>query len=110
MTPETLSYLQARLEGIQCDECVKAARLVAEAMASVAGKLPTEVERDLCHTVWGCVRHALDVAEVSVLDSLLLEALEAEMAGRVLTASLATVELVEAAKRPRISYVLAAKA
>lgn len=95
MTPEALSYLKTRLEGVRCVECTEAARLVAEAIPSAP--LSMKVEHDLCHEVWGRVSRALDVAELSDHDQLVLDALEAEMAGRVLTARLATGELVKAA-------------
>lgn len=99
MTPESLSFLKARLEAVGCDECMDAAHLVADAIAAMPATLGPAVkaERDLCHAVWGRVSRALDVAELSEQDRLVLDALEAEMAGRVLTARLATGELVKAA-------------
>lgn len=96
MTPEALSYLKTRLEQVRCVECADAAKLVADAIATAYQELPVKVERDLCHSVWGCISRALDVAELSNQDELVLDALEAEMAGRVLTARLALGELVKA--------------
>ncbi len=96
MKPAALAFLKTRLEGVRCAECTEAAQLVAEAMTSVPRELPVKAERDLCHAVWGRISRALDVAELSNQDQLVLDALEAEMAGRVLTARLATGELVKA--------------
>lgn len=99
MTPQALSFLKQRLELIRCDECAEAAQLIADHIAAMPATLGLTVkaERDLCHAVWGRVSRALDVAELSDQDQLALDALEAEMAGRVLTARLATGELVKAA-------------
>lgn len=99
MTPETLSFLKTRLEAIHCAECAEAAQMVADAIATTPAHLGPAVraERDLCHAIWGRVSRALDVAELSDQDRLALDALEAEMAGRVLTARLATGELIRAA-------------
>lgn len=97
MTPEALSHLKTRLEGVRCAECMEAAQMVGDAIAGAAKELPMKAERDLCHAVWGCISRALDVADLSDQDQLVLNALEAEMAGRVLTARLATGELVRAA-------------
>lgn len=97
MTPEALSYLKTRLEQVHCAECADAVQLVADAIASAPQQLPAKVERDLCHAVWGYIGRALDVAELSDQDQLVLDALESEMAGRVLTARLATGELIKAA-------------
>ncbi len=97
MKPTTLAYLKTRLAGIECAECVDAVRLIDEAVTSPFSDLPVRVERDLCHAIWGCVSRALDVAELSDLDVLKLDAIEAEMAGRVLTARLTLGELVKAA-------------
>lgn len=98
MTPQSLSFLKARLETIRCDECAEAAQLVADQIAALPATLglPVKSERDLCHAVWGRVSRALDVTELSDQNRLALDALEAEMAGRVLTARLATGELVKA--------------
>lgn len=98
MTPEALAYLKTRLEAIPCTDCAEGAQLVAEAMTMAGdGELPIKVERDLCHAVWGYISRALDVADLSASNSLLLDAMEAEMAGRVLTARLTMGELVKAA-------------
>lgn len=97
MKPEALAYLKTRLDGIKCEDCAEAAQLVANAQSSAVGELSIRAERDLCHAVWGRVSRALDVADLKADDYLLLDAMEAEMAGRVLTARLATGELVKAA-------------
>lgn len=97
MEPTALAYLKTRLAGIACTECVDAVRLIDEAVASTESDLPIRAERDLCHAIWGCVSRALDVAELSDLDVLKLDAIEAEMAGRVLAARLTLGELVKAA-------------
>lgn len=97
MTLEALLYLKTRLESVRCAECFGAVLLLAETIATAPKELPVKVEIDLCHEVWGCISRALDVAELSDQDWLVLDAMEAEMAGRVLTARLATGELVKAA-------------
>jgi hypothetical protein len=97
MEPKFLSYLKTRLAGIACAECTDAVRLIDEAAATAVGDLPIRVERDLCHAVWGCISHALDIADLTDSERLLLDAIESEMAGRVLTARLALGELVKAA-------------
>lgn len=94
--PATLGYLKTRLSGIACAECAEAVRLIDEAVTSPVADLPIRAERDLCRAIWGCVSRALDVAELSDLEVLKLDAIEAEMAGRVLTARLTLGELVKA--------------
>lgn len=97
MTPDVLSYLKNRLVGIASEDCAEAVRLIEETGSSDGAVLPIRVEHDLCHAVWDCISHALDIADLSKHERLLLDAMEAEMAGRVLTARLALGELVKAA-------------
>lgn len=99
ITRRTLEYLAFRLANVNSDECMEAARLIERVLASgepVAG----EVEHALCRAVWRQVSRALDVERFASAQCEAVKALEAEMAGRVLSFRVAHGELVPAEAVP----------
>lgn len=86
MDKESLAYLAERLESIASDELNAAAALVRKVMASSSAALENpEAEHALFHAVWNHISQAADHAEYAPQFAQQVDALEAEMAGRVLT-------------------------
>lgn len=88
MNPEKdrLEFLAQRLEGIPCDDLHMAATLVRRVMASTAGAMEQDAEHALFHAVWDYVSRSLDHGEFDPAKYFQqVEALESEMAGRVLS-------------------------
>ncbi|WP_334001471.1 hypothetical protein [Burkholderia gladioli] len=99
-----LHYLATRLRRVDSEECRHAARLVEAAIQEfdrVSRSL--QVEHDVFHQAWDHVSRALDDAAFSPEHQDELDALEAEMAGRVLTARLQLGRLVRPVTEPRRS-------
>ncbi len=107
LTIRELQYLATRLRRVDNEDCGNAARLVEAAIHDfdrVSRNLQTE--HDVFHQVWDHVSRALDRAALSPEHQDELDAIEAEMAGRVLTARLALGQLVspgQLASEPRRS-------
>lgn len=91
---QQLGYLHKRLLGIKCEQAAEAAELVAKAIATHPVNPSLNEEIKLFHAVWGLMSRALDLADLTEEAELEAKALEAEMAGHVLTARLAKGELV----------------
>ncbi|WP_176060239.1 hypothetical protein [Paraburkholderia sp. BCC1876] len=106
-----LQYLATRLRRVDSEECGHAARLVEAAIQEfdrVSRSL--QVEHDMFHQAWDHVSRALDDATFSPEHHDELDAIEAEIAGRVLTARMALGQLVagvQSDSAPRRSRVRA---
>ncbi|WP_173941301.1 hypothetical protein [Burkholderia glumae] len=88
-TLRDLQYLVRRLRRVGEDECRNAAQLVEAAIPKLSrGTLSLKAQHDLFQTVGDHVSRALDSHSISLDQRDELNALEAEMAGRVLTAKL----------------------
>jgi len=86
MEKESLAYLAERLEAIPGDEPNAAADLVRKVMDSNSPALKKpEAEHALFQAVWNHISQAIDHEEYAAPFAQQVSALEAEMAGRVLT-------------------------
>ncbi len=86
MEKESLVYLADRLEGVPCDELKAAAELVRKVMASSSAALEKPAaEHALFQAVWNHISQAIDHESYAPQFAQQVSALEAEMAGRVLT-------------------------
>lgn len=84
-TKENLQYLQQRLSKIIGPECTLAAGVLNRAMDDVDRFDGDPIfAHDVFQEVWDHVSRALDYGEAEREDRVMLEAIEAEMAGHVL--------------------------
>lgn len=83
---DELEYLATRLEAIASEECSLGAALVRRAAQSPSSG--AIFDHALCHRIWNHMTRALDLG-VPQASRLQADALEAEMAGRTLSARLA---------------------
>lgn len=101
MTSAVLLHLVARLERVESGHCIEAVKLVRDSLSlGILADPEPEAEHALCHAVCGHLSRALDVEDFAACDADVVEALEAEMAGRVLTYRLTRGWLVRAADAP----------
>ena len=85
METEALEYLALRLEAVAKGPFCEAAVLVRKVIASTSPALQQpDAEHALYQSVWGYVTSALDHEDYDPENEQVLNALESEMAGRVL--------------------------
>jgi hypothetical protein len=84
LNQQRLQILAARLAGIHEPDCQEAHAVVVAALDDSKIGSSSMNEYDLYHTVWGHITRALDHAMFAPELKMQLDALEAEMAGRVL--------------------------
>lgn len=103
MEKESLAYLAERLEAIPSDEPKAAAELVRKVMASSSAALENpEAEHALFQAVWNHISQAIDREEYAPQFAQRVNALEAEMAGRVLTFRLQRAWIARTASGPSV--------
>jgi hypothetical protein len=93
---QKLAYLHKRLHAFPQPECREAAAMIADAIGTQSDNPALEIELQFFHGVWGRISKALDVSDLTVDQTLALDAIESELAGHVLTARLAKGDLVRA--------------
>lgn len=94
-----LQYLTQRLRSLNSAECGYAAELLdVAAQGYDRAGLGLQAEHDLFHQVWRLITNALDHDSFPPEDQDILDAIEAELAGRVLTARMALGQLVTSLK------------
>lgn len=101
MKSSTLQHLATRLSQFDDAECATAVELVRNALSSLdVFTRSAEAQHALYHSVWGNITRALDVGDFSPAQADVLDALEAEMAGRVLTIRLSLGWITKSADAP----------
>lgn len=86
----SLQYFADRLRPIDEEDCVKAHALAVNAIRDFASiERSGKVEKELCEEIWDHITHALDHGLYSPVHKQLLDAIEAEMCGRVMSIRLA---------------------
>lgn len=85
LTRLSLQYLADRLQPIEEPDCIAAHDLILDAINNYeAVARSTRAEKELCEELWDHITHALDHGEYSPVYQQVLDAIEAELCGRVL--------------------------
>jgi hypothetical protein len=107
MTPEALKNLAFRLSIFQHPRCVEAAKQVRRAIENSDRFGRADAEQALCHEVWRHLDAAIDDEDDAGSRETALDAMRAEMAGRVYTCRLALGWIVRAPTAPEVCPTLA---
>ena len=107
MTPKALWHLASRLARFEHPRCQEAARQVRQAIANAERFERADAEQALCHAVWGHLDAAIEGTDDEGTVETTLDALRAEMAGRVYLSRQALGWLVRAPAAPATPYTLA---
>jgi len=93
-------YIATRLASVDHADCREALGLVQRVLDNAVQVKGAEEEIAVCHALWDRISRALDVGSFNEEEETMLNALEAEMAGRTLNARLALGWLVRSASAP----------
>ena len=107
MTPKALWHLASRLSRFEHPRCLEAARQVRQAIANAGRFEQPDAEQALCHSVWGHLDAAIEDTDDDGAVETALDALRAEMAGRVYLSRQALGWLTRAAVAPASPPTLA---
>ena len=107
MTPESLKHLASRLTRFEHPRCISATRQVWQAIGNAERFDLADAEQALCQAVWGHLDAAIEDADEESPVETELDALRAEMAGRVYISRLALGWLIRAGSAPASPPTLA---
>jgi hypothetical protein len=107
MTPEALKHLASRLSRFEHKRCVEATLQVRRAIECSERFGQAEAEQALCHAIWAHLDAAIEGEDEEGPVETALDAMRAEMAGRVYMAGLALGWITRPSAAPAATPTLA---